>query len=201
MKIIDQVTTLIADRVNEKNRYYIIAGVLAGVLAVDYFAVMMPQIRTLIALTPKIQALSKDLKQARDDIAHKAQYEAEVARLREKMKAVDTSILSREEIPKILDNIALIASKTKIKITQVMPIKESQELVLTTNDGKYYSIPILLNARGSYHGLGHFINRIEHNKIFMTITDVDIVAASDDSVRHSTTMRIKAFILERAEGK
>ena len=201
MKIIDQITTLIADRVNEKNRYYIIAGVLAVILAVDYFAVMMPQIRTMIALTPKIQTLSKDLKQAKNDIAHKAQYESDVVRLRAKMMAVDSSILSREEIPKILDNIAFLASKTKVKITQVMPIKESQELVLSTDDGKYYSIPILLNARGGYHDLGRFINRIEQDRIFMTITDVDIVAASDDPVRHSTTMKIKAFILERAEGK
>ena len=196
MKAINKITTLIADRINEKNRYYILAAVLFGVFLMDYFLVMMPQVRTFIALNPKIQALSKDIKQAQDDIAHKPQYEAQAALLREKMQAVGSSILRKDEIPRILDNIALIAGKNKIKITQIMPLKEAQEVVLVTDNTKYYALPISVNARGSYHDLGRFINRVEQDAIFMTVSELDIAATGEDPIRHAATMKIRAFISE-----
>ena len=196
MKAIDKITTLIADRINEKNRYYILAAVLFGIFLMDYFIIMMPQVRTFIALNPKIQALAKDIKQARDDIARKPQYEAQAAALREKMRAATSSICRKDEIPRILDNIALIASHNKIKITQIMPLREAQEVVLTTKDAKYYALPVSINARGSYHDLGRFINRLEQDTIFMTVGELDIAATGEDPLHHAATMKIKTFISE-----
>ncbi len=201
MKILDQVSSLIANKMNEKNRYYVLAAILIGIFVIDYLFIMMPQVRTLLALNPKISALSKDLKQARDDIKKVDQYQAELRGFKEKMKTIGKKILNREEIPTILDNISLIANASKVRINQIMPIRESQNLVLTTDEGKYFSFPILVVAKGGYHDLGRFLNKIENNRIFMSIMDFDITGNSDDTTHHSARITIKAFIREKSEGK
>lgn len=183
---------------NEKNRYYVLGGVLLLIFLLDYFIIMMPQIKTLVALNPKIATLSKDLKQARLDIKSINQYQTQVAQLREKMKMVGSSILSREEIPTILENISVLANASKVKINQIMPMKESQQLVLTDNDGTYYSLPILVNARGSYHNIGRFLNRVETNGIAMSVVDFDMTATNDDPYRHALNLTIKTFVRDRS---
>lgn len=184
---------------NEKNRYYVLGAVLIGIFLLDYFVIMMPQLKTLSVVNPKISALSKELKQTRSDIKNSKQYQTQVAQLREKMKMTGTKILAKEEIPTILESISVIASATKVRINQIMPMKESQKLVLTNDEGRYYSLPILVNARGSYHNIGRFLNHIETNGIFMSIIDFDIVATNDDPYRHSLNLTVKTFIRERPE--
>lgn len=185
------------DNLNEKNRYYVLGGILILVFLLDYFVIMMPQVKTLVVLNPKITTLSKDLKQARADIKGVNQYQAQVAQLREKMKMVGSNILAREEIPTILENISVLANVSKIKINQIMPMKESQKLVLSNDEGSYYSLPILINARGSYHNIGRFLNRIEMNGIVMSVLDFDITATNDDPYRHSLNLTVKTFVRDR----
>ena len=201
MIIADQILSFISDKMNEKNRYYVLAGVLVIIFLIDYFVIMMPQIRTLAVLNPKIVALSKDLRQARNDIKKINHYQNDVARLRNKMKTIGTTILSKEEVPAILENISLIANPFKIKLYQTMPLKEYQQLVLTNDEGQYYSFPILVNARGGYHNLGRFFNRLENDKIFMNIIDFDITSNSEDPMNHLVNIKIKVFIRDKSENK
>lgn len=200
MKIPDQITNFISEKLTEKNRYYVLIGVLLSVFVFDYLFLMMPQVRILLSLTPKTNNLLKDLKQAHYDIDHIKQYQAQVAELQNKMLINGTKILAREEIPVILENITKIASETSIKLNQMMPVKESQVLVLTTDEGKYYSLSILLSGRGGYHNIGRFFTRLENDKIFMSVIDFDITSHNEDQMHHAVNATIKVFFREKIEG-
>ncbi len=201
MKVPDKLTNFISDKLTEKNRYYVLIGLLVGIFLIDYLFLMMPQVRMLLTLTPKTNNLLKDLKQAHEDIDNIKEHQAHLAGLQDKMKLYGAKILSREEIPSILENITKIASETTVKINQIMPIKESQSLALTTDEGKYYSLSILLSGRGGYHNIGRFFNRLENDKIFMSIIDFDITSSNESQMQHAVNVTIKVFIHEKVESK
>ena len=82
-----------------------------------------------------------------------------------------------------------------------MPLRDSQNLELENDEGKYFSLSILINAMGSYHNIGRFFNRIESNPTFMSISDFDIASRNTDPTHHELRMTVKVFILEKTEGK
>lgn len=187
--------------IDEKTRPYLIGGILFVILLTAYFIFMRPILRYFVIINPKISLSAKELKAAREDIANIERYRQQVTRLRERMKEVGYKILLKEEIPIILENISRIANELNIRIDQIMPLKESQEEVLKNDEGRYYSLPVLINARGSYHNIGRFFNRIEADKVFMTISDFDISSTSDNPVRHSIKLTIRTFVLDKSEAK
>jgi len=182
---------------DEKSRYYVLGGILLFIFLLDYFIIMQPQLKTLMTLNPKIAILARDFKKAKEDIPRYSHYEEQVNKLREKKLSSGTKILLKEEISLILENISLIANKVGVRINQIMPIKDSQQLVLSNEDGQYYTLPILVDAKGGYHGIGRFFYQIENDPIFMSITDFDITANSSDPLHHSTRITIKAYVLEK----
>ena len=201
IKIPEKFSSFLSERVTDQNRYYIFAGVAVLTFFVGLLLIMMP-IRTLRVLDPKIETLSRDLKQARENIKEIDEYRQQVEQLKNKFDDVlGTRILSKEEIPSILENISVLAGQCKIKVNQIMPLKESQHLVLTTDEAKYYALPILVNGRGSYHNIGRFINKIEGNKVFMAITDFDMAGNNDDWSHHSMNITIKTLVREKLEDK
>ncbi len=191
----------ILPKIDEKNRYFFLGGVLLVIFVVDYFLIMQPQLRTLMTLNPKVELLTRDSRQAISDIKKISDYQTQVATFKEKMKIVGSKILLKEEIPAILENISRLANDSRVRINQIMPLKESQEAVLSNDEGTYYSLPILVNARGGYHDLGRFFNQLEKSKIFMSILNFDIAANNESTVQHSAKITIKVFILDRSEEK
>ncbi|MFH1360300.1 MAG: type 4a pilus biogenesis protein PilO [Candidatus Omnitrophota bacterium] len=186
--------------IDDKNRNWILGGAMLAIFLFDYFVIMQPfQLAPLLKMNPKIDIAKKNHKKALFDIKNVDQYKKDLEGAKEKMGEVGTRILSKEEIPKILDNISRLAMESNILINQIMPLKDSQKKVLQNDEGEYYSISILISVRGGYHELGHFINRVETDEIFMTINDFDVVANSNDSMRHSVKLTINAFILKKTE--
>jgi len=184
---------------DEKNRYYILAGILLFIFLLDYFLIMQPQLRTLMTLNPKITILAKDFKRVKGDMPRYNQYQEEVFKLREKKMVSGTKILLKEEVSMILENISRIANKVGVRINQIMPIKDSQQLVLANEDGRYYALSILVDARGGYHDIGRFFNQVENDPIFMSIIDFDITANTSDPAHHSTRVTIKSYVLGKGE--
>lgn len=181
----------------EKKRYYVLAGILLIIFLLDYFLIMQPQLKTLMTLNPKITILAKDFKKAKEDIPRFHQYQQEVVKLREKKIAIGTKILAKEEIALVLENISRIANRQGVRINQIMPLKDSQQLVLTNEDGRYDTLPILIDAKGGYHDFGRFFNQIEQDPIFMSITDFDMTANTSDPAHHTVRMTITAYVLEK----
>ncbi len=199
LKIPEDITKKFS-QIDEKNRKWIVGGVLLLIFLGDYFLIMKPfQVNNLLSINPKITVLRKDLKQARIDIKRIAQYRRQVRELRQRMKKIGNRILQTEEIPVILEEISLLARKNDVRINQIMPMKDSMEEVLDNKEGTYYSLPILISAKAGYHNLGRFINQLEQDKIFMSITGLDIAGNVDNPRLHTICITIKAFIMDKKE--
>ncbi|HOW35922.1 MAG TPA: type 4a pilus biogenesis protein PilO [Candidatus Omnitrophota bacterium] len=200
MNITEQLSTRLA-ALSEKNRYAVLGGIMLAIFIFWYFLLMQPQLKNLMKLSPQITELSRNLAETKRNMHLINEHRARLAQLRDQLKTSGGKILPKEEIPAILEDISRIANESKVRINQIIPIKESQQLVLSKDDGKYYSLPILVTARANYHNIGRFFNRIEGADIFMSITDFDIVANSDDPLLHSLKVTVKAFVREKAADK
>ena len=192
MKIPEQLTSFFSEQITDKNRYYIIGGV----LLVIFLFVIIFQVKLLMSLNPKISILSKDLAEAKDNIARLGQFQQEAERLQKKIQKIDEGTLRKEQIPSVLENIAVIAKASNIKINQLVPLRESQDLVLTTETAKYFSFPILIHARAGYHDIGRFYNRLENSEVLMNIVDFDIASNNENTTQHSLNMVVQVFLRE-----
>lgn len=198
MKISDKIFSQLS-RITEKHSNYAMGGVLLVIFLVDYFLVMQPQLRTLMKLTPKISMLTKDIAQAKMDFTHIDKYKKDILQLKEKLEMKGHQILSKDEIPLILDNVSRIAHDAKIQINQLMPLSESQKLVQKIDDAKYYSLPILMMGQGGYHDIGRFFNRMESDKIFMGIKDFDLNANDEYNRPHSFKLTVEVYVIDKVE--
>ena len=186
-------------QINEKNRYYILGGVLISILLLYHFFLMQPRLKDWSTLNGKITTLKGDIQQTQENIAKMGFYQSQIAGLQEVLQKSDYKIPTKEETPLILEGIFRLASQNDVKIDQMVPDKFSQELLLTNKDGKYYSFSIWLQGRGGYHDIGRFIDQLEKDKIFKRIALFTIAANPADPLRHSLNLTIRVVILEKQE--
>ncbi len=186
-------------KLDEKNWYTILGGVLFLVFLLYYFFLMQPRLRDLNVINAKRMTLKQDLQQGRENISKTAFYESEILRLKEQLGKVEYKIPLKGEIPLILQGISSLATRNSIKIDEMVPDKSSKELLLTNKEGKYYSFPILMEARAGYHDIGRFIDGLEKDRIFKSISAMTIAGNVSDPMRHSLKLTIKTIILEKTE--
>ncbi len=186
-------------RLDEKNRYYIIGGVVVLTFLIDYFCIMSPQMKTLRTLNPKLTALQTEVATAKSDISQINQYRQDVAKFKEQLEKASRRIINKEEVNWVIESISRMASEEKVKIDQIMPIKGSETVLLKTKEEKYYSLPIMVNARAGYHDLGRFLNRIENGDVFLSVNDFSFVSSGDDTLRHVIKVTFRVIIYDKTE--
>jgi Tfp pilus assembly protein PilO len=168
-----------------------------------------------------INKLNKDISKERGDlkkadvlIKSKPQLEKRLAALNEMLGEYEDAIPPNSDMPNILQEISGFASETKVKISKIEPLRsEKKAEAPKVAKGKqparqevdkkpkpiYTEIPVQVEAKGGYHAIGEFINRIETADNVMSIGDIEIRANSDDISNHSARLLIMAFVLSEGE--
>jgi len=196
--ILDQLAAII-QKINAKNPYYTIIAGIVVVLVVDFFVLMQFQLSNLRSLNPKLTTLSQDLKLAKTNIKQMANFQSEIKQLTIKNQEMNSKIKSKEEIPLVLESISRLASKYGVVIDQIVPNTNSEEVVMKNNDGQYLAVPVKVEAYSAYHNFGRFLNQLENEEKFFTISDFSIIGNTQDAVHHSISLTLRILIFE--EGK
>ncbi len=195
-------------------------GVAVFVYVLLQFA-MVPSFGKLGELGKDIGKLKEDLKKSQALIAGKPQLENKLAVLQKKLKDYEAALPPHSEMPNILQEIADIASDSKIKLIKLEPLKsekppaEAAKPEKKTQAGKqakrepakvvlpiYAEMPIQIVAKGGYQAVGEFINKIESAKNIMAVTDVEIEGDAGDMFNHNARLLVIAYMLrEEAPAK
>ncbi len=186
-------------QLNQKNRYYLLGGLLVVIFLVDYLLILKNQLANISNLSPKINILRQDIKEAEENIGKIKSYESQIYHLKEQLESFDIVIPVKEEMPLVLEGISRIASQNKIKIEQMMPLKGQQEQILANKEGKFFAVSILVEAIGGYHDIGRFLDQLEKDSIFKSILALNITPRSEDPLKNLIRLTIKTIILEKAE--
>lgn len=187
------------ESVDEKVIYYILGGILFSVFLLDYFVLMRPQIASLSKISPEIRILSEDIQKAKDDILRSKQYELQVEKLREDVAKSNAKLKFREEVPVILENISRMADGNGVEIDQIMPDVQDQQVLLENNERCYYSLPISIKARSSYHDFGRFLSQLESGEIFINVSSFGVVSSRREK-KHLVEVILDAVVYEELQG-
>jgi Tfp pilus assembly protein PilO len=173
----------------------IILLILIGVA--DYFALMQFQVAKLAAINPEIAELSGKLSTAKTEIARMGQYRQNSQNLQKDIVQLNLLIKTKEEVPLILENISRMANENDVKIDQIMPMTTTSEPIMVNSDGKYYSIPISIEARSGYHEFGKFMNQMETEGVFFKMYEFKMASRGESLKQHFVHMIMDTIIVEK----
>lgn len=185
---------------DDKTRYYIFGGILFVVFLLDYFLLMKPQIDSLNKINPEVSLLVEDIQKIESDILRLPNYQKKVAKLVKEVEAVDLKLRVKEEAPLLMERISRFALDNNIHVTQMIPLPDQMEVVLENKQRKYFSMPIQVEALGSYHDIGRFLNTIEVKDISLHVVNCTISSGVKEK-KHSVKMTINAIVFEENKGK
>ncbi len=186
----------VVNKMNEKNPFMVIAGVFTVILVVFYLFPLQFQIKTLQTVNPKIEELTNDVTETKNNILRVNQYKKEVANLESKYENLQRRIKQKEDIPFLLENISRIADKHGVRIEQIMPQTAIDEPLLENDEGKYFSIPIIIEAQSGFHNFGMFLNQLEREGVFLRLTDYSIQTGIDDPHLCLINLSIELVVFE-----
>ena len=165
-------------KLDTRYHYWMLAGALLFMFLLDYFVLLKPQIDSLSKINPEIQFLSDDFKTAKDNISRVSTYAEELKRLKAQAEELNLKIKSKDDITLVLERISRIANKTHLQINQLTPEIQGQKLVLEKETRQYFLLPIVIEAQGSYHAFGHFLDAVEDDEAFLSVREFVIKATN-----------------------
>jgi type IV pilus assembly protein PilO len=187
------------NKVNEKNPYYLLIALLFCILIVFYLFPIQFQFAALQAISPKITQMRQDLETTQNNIQRKKQYQDELQRHTNRLEDLRRRIKRKEEIPLLLENISRIAGQHGVSVVQLMPQTTLDEPILENKDGRYFSIPIVIEAQSGFHQFGAFINELEREGVFLRLPRFSIAAGSANSRQQDIEMTMEVVIFEQVK--
>ena len=186
------------EKINEKNFHYIFIGALLLIFLLYYFVLIRPQLNALWKIEPEIKTLTGNIKKAKDDTNNLQGYKNSVPNLQKSLRTLQAKVRQKHEVPIILEKVSRLANKNNIKINQISPVSMDPDVLLEDNQRVYYSLPIDINADGSYHDFGRFLNDLENDEISFR-TAAFVVTAQSTSRLHKIKMTINSILYEKAK--
>lgn len=184
-----------------KARYAIFATALLVVFAVDYALIMNFQLQFIGRSNEEIKTLSGDTARVQADKQRIDQMRKGLESSRTQLQAMNVKIRSMQEVPLILDDISRLANEVGIKIDQLIPRKEDQEKLISSPEGDFYALPIVISARGGYHPWGRFLSRLEAANLYFSLSELRIDADEKDKNNHLITATLKVILGDKPIGE
>jgi Tfp pilus assembly protein PilO len=164
----------------------LIVGV-ALVLTVGFvFVVHNKQREQLRQLHAENQQVLVDLNQARQISADIATLEQETEKVRLLVAEFERRLPARGEIPTLLDHFEALAKEVGINV--------QLDTSPRSRDARKETIPYKIRARGTYHQIAHFINRLERFERYLKISDLNLGPEIGNICEASFTLSTFRFI-------
>ena len=186
----------VINKINEKNPYYLLIGVLIFLLVFDYLLLMQFQLKAIQKLGPRIIEISDNFKQFELDRSRVAKYKNDIFYLDNQLGQLEKRIKTTEEIPVVLEELSRIANHHKFFVEQILPEMQLGKPVLKDNTGNYYLLPVMVQGRGSYHGFGKFLNELETAGSLMRIEMLSINENVENPRQHNIRFKMQTVIFE-----
>lgn len=191
--------TILASKQVREFIVYLVLGIV--VIVLDFSFVLKNQWEQFLSL-------KVELREAREKILETSVVGFRTGSLKERLGELKKDvtekkkgILEEEQIPDLMGEISKLADEVNLKIMSMVPQKEirNSEKFTTSEQQEYYILPISLVARGAYHSLGHFLNRLEKSLFLIKITNIDIIpqATIHLNVEHNIRLSLSIFVVKK----
>ena len=187
------------NNLNAQARYGIFGAVVELILAADVFLLALPQCRSIGEIDKQIKKTSEDTLQILKDKQRIKQIRKNLEETRLKLEAMNNKVRSVQEVPAVLETISRVAQENGVKIEQLMPDKPKQESLTVSADGRYYALPVMIQARCGYHKFGVFLNKLEHEELYFILKDLTVQHDDKLTNGHSFALTIKIILVDKTK--
>lgn len=161
-----------------------------------FFLFLTPVVSKLTFLFQNVSGLRIRLDTAEISINSMPKLKREIEEIRSEVDFYSNKLPRKEEFPSILENLSDMAQDANVKITKILPGKDSQILIEEeARSDIYQQREILISAQCGYHQLGAFIAALENTERFMKVSAIKIEAGKVNPKRHNVQLTVKTFIL------
>ena len=186
------------NKLNETARYGILGGLAVLILGLDVFFLALSQVGAISQDSDQVKKLSDDTQQVLVDRVRINPLRRSLKETRLQLNSLSAKVRLLQEVPAILSTISSTANEYGVKIDQLVPEKNLQEVLTTASDGKYYALPVVIKARCGYHKFGHFLNKLENENLSFILQDFIIQNGEKDLHTHSFSLTIKIILVDHA---
>ena len=166
-----------------------VGGIVGGtaLLCVAFvFLILNPQRQRLADLIKKDEQVQADLKLARETQKNIDGLRAEAAKMQELVTQFEQRLPESREIPTLLKQFEGFAGEIglRVELSQLPPITDTRK----------QTIPYSVVARGNFHQIVSFVNRLERFQRYLKISDLNIGKEEEGVAQASFTLSTYRFI-------
>jgi len=158
-----------------------------------YFLVHQPQVAKLDELTAQNEQLREDLAFFREQAANIDALRAEATKMKELVTQFQERLPESREIPTLLKPFEEFAGEIGLLV-------ELSQLPII-NDAHKQVIPYTVKARGDFHQIVMFINRLERFQRYLKVSNLDISQQKTGEILASFTLSTFRFVQPTESGK
>lgn len=173
-----------------KQKLFLGVMLVGGLLYAGYTYAYSPRSDELVALEARLQSLQDQNRTARALVEQggESEVERQLGEYREQLVRVEGLIPSSEELPDLLDAIAVEAQRTGVELALIQPTGASEGEFYTR---RTYDLAVL----GSYHPIGEFLTRV--GSLPRIITPIDLNLTVQEATTRNGDPRLEArFTIE-----
>ena len=177
-------------------RYAGFAVLILFFIALDYGLIMQFQFWALRNMDVQDDNLVTGTAQVKRDIKRIDQIKQGLDDSRLRFQGLIGKVRSVQEVPAVLEDISRSANEWGVTIEQLSPSKDGPELLISGDQGKYYSLAVVIGAHSGYHKFAHFLNKLENNLLFLMS---DLTVSSGGKLKDvSMQATIKVILIDKS---
>lgn len=179
----------------EKRKFLIISLTSAALLLLDILFILRPLINKAYDLKSQVVSIKNNIANLNKQISMLDSQTKKLGMLTTDKTNYEKKFPKEEEVPALLESLSTIAKRSSVDIIAVKPVKIEAKEQMEKIAGIFHEIPIEILAKGGYHQLGQFINRLENLDRFMEVIDIEIVRDNTTPRRHYLRLLVSTYIL------
>ena len=169
-----------------------IVGATMLIAALFYFFVNQSQKNRLAQIEVDDRQVSKDLQQAQEIQRKIEDLEKETEKIKLLVEEFEERLPSSREIPTLLKEFERMAALANVDV-ELSPMTRNR-------DTRKETIPYSIVARGSFHQVTEFINRLERFKRYLKISNLSFSPVEEGITTSKFTLNTYRFIKAEQEG-
>ncbi len=163
-----------------------IVGLAVLLCVVFYFLIYNSQVKELGRVTAQDRQVQESLRVALETQKNIGALRAEAAKMQELVSQFEERLPESREIPTLLKQFEGFAGEIglQVELSQLPPV----------TDARKQTIPYTVKARGSFHQIVSFINRLERFQRYLKVSDLNIGKEESGIAEASFTLSTFRFI-------
>lgn len=180
-----------------KNKNAIYTALFIFIILLDLLFILRLQIKSVAKTTAQLKKAKSELILSRQDIASFGDLSGRLENLKKSKDLEARQFIWDDEILALLGNLSAMAETNSVAISQIKPQKGATLKEISSPTGKFYLLPVTVDAQAGYHHLGRFLTQVENDARFMKVLTLDINQDSRDYLHHLIKLKIGVLTAKR----